>query len=411
VTVLEYSRKRLEACLEEVANQKSLDFPYSHSELALDKIEDTFRYHLGGLEMLSEDDSDQDTIRGACIAALVEIFNYIPLLGFILRSTDVRNAFEIHGPLLSLSRKILGEEARLVVSSEWDYSPFTYHGIPQLPSFVLMGLPAPESANPLLLSLAGHELGHPIWSQSGLERELRPDIESTILREIELRWDECSDFFPPSAKKALGDDLTVRERWRPALKWALSHAKETFCDFVGLRLFRESFLHAFSYLLAPGGDRSPAYPAWSARVSNLVQAANAYQLRVPPGYQSLFEDSQPPDVLSQSIFLLSLADAASQAVVPKLVKRADDIIETASIDEGSEAGVEDIYNGIRLHIVPARNPVALSDILNAGWRAFHDPKLWEEKKFDRKVRERTLKELLLKSIEVLEYNTRTKAST
>ena len=410
MTVLEYSRKRLEACLEEVANQKSLDFPYQHSKQALVKIEDTFRYHLDGLEMLSDEDSDQATIRGACIAALGEIFNYIPLLGFVLRSTDVRNAFEIHGPLLSLSRKILGEEALLVVSSEWDYSPFTYHGIPQLPSFVLMGLPAPESANPLLLSLAGHELGHPIWSQSGLERELRPDIESMILREIELRWDEYFKFFPRSDKQALGDNLTVRETWRPALEWALSHAKETFCDFVGLRLFRESFLHAFSYLLAPGGYRSAAYPAWSARVSNLVQAANAYQLRVPQGYQSLFEDSQTPDVLSQSIFLLSLADAASQPVVPKLVKRANEIIESASIDEGSEAGVEDIYNGIGLHIVPARNPVALSDILNAGWRAFHDPKLWEEKKIDRKVRERTLKELLLKSIEVLEYNTRTKAS-
>ena len=65
--------------------------------------------------------------------------------------------------------------------------------------------------------------------------------------------------------------------------------------------------------------------------------------------------------------------------------------------------------GFRSHIVPARDPVALADILNAGWKAFHDPKLWEEQ-VEEKDRDRTLKELLLKSIEVLEFRTRTKAS-
>jgi hypothetical protein len=361
--------------------------------------------------MLSEEDSDQATIRGACIEALGTIFYYIPLLGFVLRSTDVRNAFEIHGPLLSLSRKILGGEALLVVSSEWDYSPFTYHGIPELPGFVLMGLPAPESANPLLLSLAGHELGHPIWSQKRLDQELRPDIESTILQDIEVHWDKYSEFFRLLNKQALRDDLNARQIWLPAVGWGLSQAKETFCDFVGLRIFRESYLHAFSYLLAPGGYRSPSYPAWSARVSNLVQAANAYQLPVPKGYQSLFEDAvQPPDVAPQTIFLLNLADAGSQSVVRKMIERANEIVNAVAPDEGGGAGVKEIYDGLRLNVVPAANPVSLPDILNAGWRAFHDPELWAGK-FHKEVRERTLKELLLKSIEVLEYNTRTKAST
>ena len=54
-------------------------------------------------------------------------------------------------------------ETRLILSSEWDYSPFMYDQITDLPSFVFIGLPACESANPLLLPLAGHELGHSVW--------------------------------------------------------------------------------------------------------------------------------------------------------------------------------------------------------------------------------------------------------
>jgi hypothetical protein len=144
------------------------------------------------------------------------------------------------------------------------------------------------------------------------------------------------------------------------------------------------------------------------RVRNLMEAANTYQTHVPPEYESRFADFlDPPD--GASVFLLELADEALQSVLPNLVALANDIVSAAALEEGGQAAVDEIYNEIRDHIVPARNPVALSDILNAGWMAFHDPNLWKDKNFDQENRERTLKELLLKSIEILEVNTRLKA--
>ena len=295
------------------------------------------------------------------------------------------------------------------MSSEWDYSPFTYVGVPVLPGFVLIGLPAPESANPLLVPLAGHELGHPVWFEKDLEKVVSTDIKSNILQEIQgVRWIEYQKWFPPVTKGALTTDLVAEQTWLPAYGWALSQAQETFCDFFGLRIFRQSYLHAFSYLLAPnlGGYRSAIYPNMLRRVKNLVEAANTYRTPVSPGYENLFHDlSQPPDAAPQSIFLLSLADDAFQSVLTKLIDLANDIVNAAALDEGGQDAVEKIYDDLRLHIVPARNPVALSDILNAGWKAFHDPSLWDGK-LDKEIRDRTLKELLLKSIEVLEFKTR-----
>ena len=101
--------------------------------------------------------------------------------------------------------------------------------------------------------------------------------------------------------------------------------------------------------------------------------------------------------------MLYLADTASQSVVPRLIGIAKDIITQAGVEQGDEGRVEAIFNGFRDYIVPAREPIALSDILNAGWKAFHEPDFWN-KHPEIRQRDRTLKELLLKSIEVLEFN-------
>ncbi|MBI1955509.1 MAG: hypothetical protein HYS38_03860 [Acidobacteria bacterium] len=414
MTILEYcdySKRRLRACLQDFPHYKSLEFPYTHSLEALEKIETKFDSHLNDLESLSNS-SDWAPARAACSAALAALYINLPLLGFTLRSTEVRNAFEIYGPLLRLSRCVLGPSTKLILSSEWEYSPFTYLDIPALPGFVLIGLPSPESANPLLVPLAGHELGHSVWSQKGLDDSVSPEIESRILHEItDVRWDEYNKNFPTFAKETLKIDLSANQTWIPAYDWASSQVVELFCDFLGLRIFRESYLHAFSYLLAPnlGGNRPTIYPNMERRVRNLLDAANTYQTPVPTEYEKLFVDlPNPPGAAPQSIFLLDIADDVSQSFVPDLVSLANDIVNAAGLKEGGPAAVETIYSEIRDLIVPARNPVALSDILNAGWKAFRDPTLWDGK-LDKEIRDRTLKELLLKSIEILEVQTRLEA--
>ena len=39
-----------------------------------------------------------EPVNAYCGEALLGLFSYLPLLGFILRSTNVRNAFEVYGP-------------------------------------------------------------------------------------------------------------------------------------------------------------------------------------------------------------------------------------------------------------------------------------------------------------------------
>jgi len=277
VLSLEFSKARVNAFLDEITKLKASDFPYPHSQQALILIEEVFRAFLDHVEKLDEA-SDPQTIRAACIAEVSGLFDYLPILGFILRSTNIRNAFETYGPVLRLCQKILGPNTKLLISSEWEYSPFTYARVTHLPNFVLIGLPAHESSNPLLLPLAGHELGHTIWADRNILSKFAQSIEKSIVDEITGgRWNDFQQLHPDTTEKSsVTDDFIVRQTWLPAADWAARQAEETFCDLIGLRIFGESYLQAFAYLLSPrlAGLRSVIYPNFRRRVSDLVNATN-----------------------------------------------------------------------------------------------------------------------------------------
>jgi hypothetical protein len=270
MSLLEYPKKRLAAFREEIARVKSSDFPYPQSKEALAAIQTELDRLLKAINTLTPS-SDKETIRSARVATVTALNRYVPFLGFILRSTNVRNAFEVYGPLLRLSQRILGEQTRLVLSSEWDYSPYTYFGCPILSDFVFIGLPAPESGNPLLLPLAGHELAHSVWARNSYTAEFAPEIDDDILGQIKgPQWDQYIHFHPGAEAETLDQDLVAKQTWAPSALWALAQAEETFCDFVGLRLFGESYLYAFAYLFSPneGGYRSVVYPNMCRRVND-----------------------------------------------------------------------------------------------------------------------------------------------
>ena len=192
---LEYSKRRLRAFLDEIQRLKGSEFPYPHSEHALQLIEASFSDYLAQLQKLG-DGSNPATVRAACAAELTGLFEYLPFLGFILRSTNPRNAFEVYGPLLRLAREVVKPNIKLIISSEWDYSPLTYLGITHLPDYVLIGLPAHESGNPLLLPLAGHELGHSIWATIDLSSKYAAQIDTKVVADIRKRWSEYNGLFP-----------------------------------------------------------------------------------------------------------------------------------------------------------------------------------------------------------------------
>ncbi len=409
MTPVEYSRKRILAVRRTIETLRHSEFPYEHSREALNNIDILFKDLLKDVDSAKKA-SDPDAINAMCSATLDRVFEYLPLLGFVLRSTNVRNAFEIHGPLLRLSCKLLEREAKLLISSEWDYSPLMYCDIPYLPGFVLIGLPATESSNPLLVPLAGHELGHSVWAKHGYDSQLREKLERAVIDEIKKpeRWQGFQKLFSPdtTAKRdEFGTTLFDNRFIAPVAAWSLKQAEESFCDFIALKIFGVSYLHAFAYLLAPGwsGSNLPHHPNLQTRLSNLRQAAKAYHVEEPQEYDQMFSKLQEHTLLDRTTsFMLSVTDAALGTVVEELIKEAEKIVNDASIPVPTPDRAEKVYARLAL-AVPAQNSGGLANILNAGWRAFHHKTLWRGKlHISKKQREQCLKEVVLKSIEILE---------
>lgn len=200
MTVLRYALQRIKNCLAELDVIAQSEFPYSDSRDAINLLKTLFEDRLNQLQMFDER-SDPNVVRQSCKLSLDIIVKYLPLLGFILRSTNVRNGFEVCRPLLRLSKKILEANAtsrvstHLILSSEWSYSPFTYFKVPALPGFVLIGFPSTESANPLIVPLAGHEIGHSLWIVSDLKNKYKPLLRGKIVTLLTDSLDKYNDLF------------------------------------------------------------------------------------------------------------------------------------------------------------------------------------------------------------------------
>ncbi len=146
---IDYAKQRYEAAISEINRIKNSEFPYDQIREALATLEELFKRQIESLQKLRPS-SSPDIAKNSCGQTLACLFNYTPFLGFILRATNVRNAFEVYSPALRLAKQLLGPNTKLLLSSEWDYSPFvmTTH---DLPDFVLIGVPAFESSNPLII--------------------------------------------------------------------------------------------------------------------------------------------------------------------------------------------------------------------------------------------------------------------
>lgn len=314
---LEYTKKRLRAFLEEINRLSASEFPYDHSKEALNALKQKFEQYSSILE---DPTISEDLIEQECFFANRDMMIYHPILGFVLRSTNVRNAFEVYGPILRLVGEILEPgtainkiRTRLILSSEWDFSPSVYRELPDLPGFALVGLPAPESSNPLLVPLFGHELGHVIWERKKIESDIRPKLRDKKFEIIREKWSDFQKVFhdyPEIMPENIEDNPSINEDLNPVLELALRQAEESFCDFVGLYIFGNSFLHAFAYLISPGLPfaRDVEYPDMKTRVKNLLKAATYYRMAIPGEYELLFEESANPKMTEADEFRLLVAD-------------------------------------------------------------------------------------------------------
>ena len=409
---IDHACRRITAAIDEIERLRESDFPYPHAREALLELDRMFRAQLDVLKRIPAG-AAVHVANNACSASLYQLFVYVPILGFILRSTNVRNAFEAYAPLLRLARGLLGPDTKLILSSEWDYSPFVYMPMTDLPGFVLIGLPAPESANPLLVPLAGHELGHWLWQKEGLAAQFEKDVEKGVLDELRTkRWKEYNQLHPHSKPEDLQDGtLFSRLTWRPAFTWAMLQAEETFCDFVGVRLFAESFLHAFSYLLSPRalGKRSSSYPNIVRRAAQLSEAASQMGVDVPPDFQACFE-AEDEHMTPDTQMLVGTADVVSASLVSRLIAAAREICERKSAPSRSTASVSAIATDFE-KVVPTAQAASLCDFMNAGWKCHLDSDLWKSVRQIRpENRDRVLRDLILKSAETLEVTERMKGT-
>lgn len=398
---LRFAIERIESVLDEISRLKDSDFPYEHSKDGLRLIEKIFEERLASLRSLTPENS-QFVVFNACSEAQFETFVNLPLLGFILRSTNVRNSFEIFGPLLRLARDVLGPETKLIVSSEWDFSPHVYPPNSRLPHFVLLGLPASESPNPLLVPLAGHELGHTAWHLKKLSQKHTKSLADAIQQEAKAQEARYRDLFG----SGVDDSLFANRILAPANDWALRQAEESFCDFLGLRIFGESYLYAFGYIATPSAmARSVLYPSITDRVKNLLNAADRFGIAAPDDFDSWFL-KQPDPKDRKEKFLVELADGATSASVDSLVAQADEIASNAGLPHRNEDLIERVLRAFKL-MTPASQIGDLISILNAAWKGYNDPTLWQHLSVDKSM---VLNELVLKSIEILEFESRVRTN-
>lgn len=407
--LLRYTQQRLRSLIAEVDQSLNLEFPYPDSEEALHSLKGIFEEHLHALGALTPKNQG-DVVAQSCQLALRAICDYLFFVGFIVRSTAIRNAFEAFGPLLRLAGGVLEpgkppkeQRTKLVLSSEWDYSPYTFPVVKRLSDYIFIGLPAPESSNPLLLPLSGHEIGHAVWHRGTVRQQCMAEARSAVIQALQNNLVEYRKLFPALAAvpdDQLGQDFRAIESWQPALQWCLHQAEETFCDFVGLGIFGESFFHAFAYLLAPGyGSRAPVYPDIAVRVQRQAASAAAFGITFPPSLSGIFK----PDTFQSGpneTFLVKIADEAVEMLSSDLLARAK-LAACAAPARASDEEIQRIKACIG-EMVPAENCESIADIINAAWLAYHDEKLWDGYGVPADRKHDVLRDVVLKNLEIFE---------
>ena len=317
------------------------------------------------------------TYSAAVRSALLRDCNYnlafiTELLGFIIRSITPRNLFELYYPLIKVSRVLVNDDVKLIMSSDWQFSPFTYpYGLDELPRYILIGLPASESENALIFPAAGHELGHNIWRANSEREPMNERMENAIYEAFEANKSALGETYPQARNASVRGDMTVQPIARKCLTFAMRQLEELFCDLVGMRLFGSSYLFAFDYILSPTilGSRTGEYPSTRYRAKTLTKYAARMGIYID-GYESRFIEEKMPDS-KQSEFLIRMADVAVDTLT-------DDIFEATSrlvsnkISGVLNANKEEFASKCFRAGVPCVREASIGDLINAAWTVYND---------------------------------------
>lgn len=395
------AREKLAATLALIDRLRSGTFPYPHADDVLAHIETILK----AADERLDPEADENYLRNEYNVVTGLLNRFLPYLGFLYRSKSSANAFELYGPLLRLVRELVHGDTKLVLASEWEFSPFTYVGSHDLRDTILVGLPASESSNVLLIPLAGHEVGHHLWAARNLTARFQALMWQAIIRQIEANWTEYRKRFPddPSEINTLLQDAFFLERWSTPQFLAMRQLEEVLCDLVGVRLFGQAYFHAFAYLLSPGpASRSPEYPPLMHRITFMRQGADRWGYTLPSGYEAIWTPYHAPDPGSDTDFLAAIVDDAVDASLDQLLQVVDEIIPQDRFPIVRSEEVDAVERALEI-LTPISTPAGLPTIVNAGWRIYFRQDVWASYSSvgDRK-KAVVLNELLLKSAQVTE---------
>ena len=390
------ARRRVRAFVDQIVELEASDFPHRDGLDALGVIRKELEYYLNDfLDTLPPTLSDA-VVDGICADISSTVSTYTEVLGFILRSTNVRNAFEAHFHLKRLVGQAISPKVKLIMSSEWNFVPFTYPmTLDLLPDFVLVGAPAPESGNVLLFPLAGHEIGHSAWRKYAM----RPHLQTQVTRAVAHAIDAAHE---ARTRVLTNAGASLPNLQNVVLEMALKQLEEIFCDLFGLYVFGPSYIYAYEYFLAPGGgNRSPFYPSSTDRVGYLIAGASKLGIEVPLEVFGRWRPSTPRTGLNADA--VAFADAAVAKVFPKMMQRTFKLLEDRSVARPRVEAIEQLLEAFKRR-VPDDDGATFPEIVTAGWLYLRQrgglATDSDRPEYD------MLGELMLKSIEVAEFRTR-----
>jgi hypothetical protein len=408
--------QKLDAVLALIKKLLDSEFPHPDTKAAFQQLELVYKDEVSRLSSINTKAS-HDTVLGYCLNANVRIAQLTQFLGMLVRSSNLRNAFEMFFPIKVLARELLTpSKSKLVLTSEWNFSPFTYPISPdELPEFIFIGLPASESQNPLILPLAGHELGHVVWRRKGVQNKFEPEIKTHLIQLYRNNWDDVRDTFFDGNEISVGKletDFFLRRIWGQSVELANRQIEELFCDFVGIYVFGEAFLHSFRYLVAPslGRQRNLTYPSLRKRAECMLFAARHHGIETIQGFIESFQE-QEPKMSKQMQFILRLSDEATANLYPKLLDLVEKNHGDAHLFSVGAANLERVRTNLQ-NLIPADHIDSIAVIVNAGWRVRLAIDKWDilageaDYKKRRQEKMRVLNEILLKSFEVYEFRKR-----
>ncbi len=416
-----YSRTLLSNLLAEIRKVKDYEFPNNAALEAVRELEARTQILLNTVNAINPAINDDHTRLVFQRLVPNHFRRIIVLLGFLIRSTNIRNCFEIHGPLLRMAKLILGPKTKLIISSEWEFSPFVYNFTEEtfLKNYILIGFPATESSYPFLIPWSGHELGHPLWHKERMQDKLNEELPAVVCDVLLKKWDASGSNFKDEFKKIYktadrGDinKETVKDRpWKKIILYSEQQIIEVFCDFVGLYLFKSSFLYSYLYYasLANFLPRTPNYPSIEKRAMFLRAATLAYNIELPEIFIKPLHQTPLPSTWSDETKLhVSIADAVTESMAVKIQKWVSDILGNINLPKYDKDRVEQAVHSF-LELVPADGCESISEIMEAAWTVYHDTDKWRAISKIKENEDLILSDLVIKSFEIFEIEKRTKS--